>query len=189
MDVAVHRVIFFQVWDFFSMKKDTGLLRHGIRVYWLSKIYELLDTVFMVSRHRVRQISFLHVFHHSTITLLADWCCFISPVPAAVPVLALNSFIHVVMYGYYFLTALYPLHDFTWKKTITLMQMAQFLIAMVHACIGYFYHDFCIYSILYGLSMLLLFSNFYYAAFVKKRGPRSTPAMEKRAEAMDKKVN
>jgi elongation of very long chain fatty acids protein 4 len=151
------------------MDRDEGILRHGMRVYWLSKLFELLDTVYMILRHRIRQISFLHVFHHSTITLLADWCYFISPFPAVVPVLALNSLIHVVMYGYYFLTALYPLHAFTWKKRITQMQITQFILALVHAVLGYMYHGFCLYSLLYGLSMLALFSNFYYVAFIKKK--------------------
>ena len=141
--------------------------------YWLSKLYELLDTLFMILRHRVRQISFLHVFHHSSITLLADWAYFISPIPAVVPVLAMNSMVHVVMYGYYFLTALHPLHEYTWKKRITQMQITQFLLAMLQGAIGYAYHGFCIYCLLYGTSMLVLFSNFYYRAFIVKKQPRA----------------
>lgn len=141
-------------------------------VYWFSKLYELLDTVFMILRHRVKQISFLHVFHHSTITLLADWAYFISPIPAVVPILVLNSAIHVVMYAYYALTALHPLHNFTWKRRITQMQIIQFLIAMVHGYLGYMYHGFCIYALLYGISMLMLFSNFYYRAFFLKQNSR-----------------
>lgn len=147
-------------------------MRHGMFVYWLSKLYELMDTVFMVLRHRVRQISVLHVFHHSTITLLADWSAFLYPIPAAVPVLAMNSFVHVVMYGYYFLTTIYPLHAFSWKRRITQMQMTQFLLAMIQSLIGYLYHGFCIYSVFYGLGMFLLFSNFYYHAFIVKKAPK-----------------
>lgn len=161
-------IIIAQVSDFYSMRKDVWLIQHAMLVYWLSKLYELLDTVFMILRHRGRQISFLHVFHHSSITMLADWAYFLSPIPAVAPILALNSIVHVVMYGYYFLTALYPLHDFAWKKRITQMQITQFLLALAHGSVGYVYHGFCIYCIMYGLSMLLLFSNFYYHAFIKK---------------------
>ena len=53
------------------------------------------------------------------------------------------------------------------------MQMTQFVIAMVHGTYGYLYHGFCIYSILYGLGMLSLFSNFYYRAFIAKKKPRA----------------
>lgn len=148
-----------------------GPLRHGLFVYWMSKFVELLDTIYMMLRHKFRQISFLHVWHHSTITLLADWAYTRSSIPAIVPIVALNSTVHIVMYGYYALTALYPLHDFSWKKRITQMQMIQFIIAILHGTYGYLYHGFCGYSILYGLGMLSLFSNFYYNAFIasKKR--------------------
>ncbi len=53
------------------MEHTEGWLRHGLFVYWISKFVELLDTVYMILRHKSRQISFLHVWHHSTITLLA----------------------------------------------------------------------------------------------------------------------
>ena len=49
------------------------------------------------------------------------------------------------------------------------MQMIQFLVGITHAVLGYLYHTFCIYSIFYGLSMLILFSNFYYHAFIVKK--------------------
>ena len=44
----------------FSRKEDP-LITHAIWVYYMTKYVELLDTVFMILRHRQRQISFLHV--------------------------------------------------------------------------------------------------------------------------------
>lgn len=154
------------------MEHTDGPIRHAMLVYWISKFIELLDTVYMVLRHKRRQISFLHVWHHSSITLLADWAYTRSCWPAITPIIALNSAVHVVMYGYYFLTALFPLHDFTWKKRITQIQIVQFLIGIVHGTYGYLYHGFCIYSVLYGLGMISLFSNFYYHAFLKPRSAK-----------------
>ena len=151
------------------MEHTEGPIRHAMLIYWISKFIELMDTVYMVLRHKRRQISFLHIWHHSTITLLADWAYTRSCWPAIVPIVALNSAVHVVMYGYYFLTALYPLHDFTWKKRITQMQIGQFLIAIVHGVYGYAYRGFCIYSVMYGVGMITLFSNFYYRAFLRPR--------------------
>ena len=49
------------------------------------------------------------------------------------------------------------------------MQMTQFVIAIIHGTYGYLYHSFCIYSILYGVGMFSLFSNFYYRAFIAKK--------------------
>lgn len=168
---------FWHVRDLFSLEQQReGVLHHGFLVYWLSKLYELLDTVFMLLRHKRRQMSFLHVFHHSSITMLADWAFFLSPIPAVAPILALNSMVHVVMYGYYFLTALYPLRDFVWKKRITQLQIVQFVLGLWQAVMGYLYHGFCVYAMLYALSMIVLFSNFYYRAFIVKRGRRSAKA-------------
>ncbi|XP_064389867.1 very long chain fatty acid elongase 7-like [Halichondria panicea] len=158
-----------EVGDIFLMEHTEGWLRHGLFVYWISKFVELLDTVYMILRHKSRQISFLHVWHHSTITLLADWAYTRSSWPALTPILALNSAVHVFMYGYYFLTALHPLHDFTWKKRITQFQMVQFLIGISQAVYGYLYRGFCIYSIGYGAAMLGLFGNYYYYAFIRKK--------------------
>lgn len=80
------------------------------------------------------------------------------------------------MYGYYGLTAVYPLHAFTWKKRITQLQMAQFLFAVGYGTVGYLRHGFCVYSILYPLAMFCLFSNFYYHAFLKTRPVTSRKA-------------
>lgn len=152
--------------DLFLMEHTESWLRHGLFVYWISKFVELMDTIYMILRHKSRQISFLHVWHHSSITMLADWAYTRASWPAIVPVIALNSTVHVFMYGYYFLTAVYPLHDFTWKKRITQFQIIQFLIAILQAVYGYLYRGFCVYSMLYGVIMLALFGNYYYHAFI-----------------------
>ena len=38
-----------------------------IHIYYMSKVVEFLDTVFMALRCKFRQISFLHVYHHASI--------------------------------------------------------------------------------------------------------------------------
>lgn len=44
----------------FSMVPDADV-KHAFYVYLFTKHLELLDTVFMILRHRQRQITFLHV--------------------------------------------------------------------------------------------------------------------------------
>ena len=79
---------------------------YGLFVYWITKYYELLDTVFMLLRHKIRQMSFLHVFHHASMALLSDYSYNYAPYITIAFGLCMNSFVHVVMYGYYALTAL-----------------------------------------------------------------------------------
>lgn len=144
------------------------------RIYWMTKIYELLDTVFMIVRHKSNQISILHVYHHGSMLILSDIGYHYYPYPAMAPYLALNSAVHVVLYLYYGLCALNPSSPPKWKKFLTQFQIIQFALDLVHATIGYIYYTYCIYSIFYGLSMMSLFSNFYYQAYIRKRNPRKS---------------
>lgn len=41
--------------------KENSLVRHAFWVYYMTKYIELMDTVFMILRHRQRQMSLLHV--------------------------------------------------------------------------------------------------------------------------------
>eukprot|EP00656_Telonema_subtile_P054776 TRINITY_DN8265_c0_g1_i2.p1 TRINITY_DN8265_c0_g1~~TRINITY_DN8265_c0_g1_i2.p1 ORF type:complete len:231 (+),score=46.72 TRINITY_DN8265_c0_g1_i2:239-931(+) len=105
--------------------------------YWLfvSKVIELGDTVLMVLRKRHRQISFLHVFHHVTVLLLADFANHLSLGPLMAVSIATNSCVHVVMYFYYFLTAMgWPV---PWKQAVTVMQMVQFVGLTLHGAFAY----------------------------------------------------
>ncbi|KAJ8315914.1 hypothetical protein KUTeg_006548, partial [Tegillarca granosa] len=151
------------------VKEPADYLKPYFKMYYTTKIIELLDTVFMIIRHRSRQISFLHVYHHSTMLLLSDSAYNMYPWPGIAPYLALNSFVHVVLYLYYGLTALFPDKSFPWKKHLTQLQIIQFLILFCHAAVGYLYHGYCVYGLFYGITMTSLFSNFYYQAYMRPR--------------------
>uniref|UniRef100_UPI00398F1439 very long chain fatty acid elongase 4-like isoform X1 n=2 Tax=Pristiophorus japonicus TaxID=55135 RepID=UPI00398F1439 len=144
-------------------------LQHAYFMYWAIKNVELLDTVFMILRHRKRQISFLHIYHHCSMLILSDLTYRYYPWPAIAPFVAFNSLIHVFLYFYYGQSALNPIQRPAWKKRMTQLQISQFLLDLVLATWGYLYHGFCIYSILYGLTMLGLFLNFYRKAFNSKK--------------------
>ena len=77
---------------------------------------ELLDTVFMVVRRRFRQISPLHVYHHSSMLLLSECGYTKYSWPAFAMALMLNSLVHVVLYLYYGLTGIGIRPD--WKVMI-----------------------------------------------------------------------
>ncbi|XP_067671425.1 very long chain fatty acid elongase 5-like [Haliotis asinina] len=150
-------------------KEITEELRFVFWIYYITKIIELMDTVFMVLRHRRRQISFLHVYHHSSMLLLSNLGYLYFPYPCIAVFLSLNSLVHVVLYFYYGLTAVVPNNPPQWRKQLTQMQIIQFLIDFVVAFYGFVYHNFCIYSLFYGITMTSLFSNFYYQAYIRKR--------------------
>ena len=81
--------------------------------------------------------------------------------------LGINCIIHGFLYFYYGQTAFSPGQRPAWKKLLTQMQIVQFYIGLAHVIVGYLYHGFCSYCILYELSMLVLFSKFYYNSYIK----------------------
>nr|CAH7714490.1 unnamed protein product [Callosobruchus chinensis] len=134
------------------------------QVYFWLKILDLLDTVFFVLRKSYRQVSFLHLYHH-TVMLLGIWfgMTFFAGGDGIWLVLV-NGFVHTVMFLYYFLAAYDPI----WKKNITI-QFLFFTLKFSHL----FIQKDCEYpklaSILFvpqNLFMLCLFSDFYLKTYV-----------------------
>ena len=112
---------------------------------------------------------FSQVYHHASILLLSDYAYHFTPWPAIGVMLGMNSFVHVFLYFYYGQSALYPTQRPQWRKTLTQLQMFQFVVGIVHSSFGYAHHGFCIFSIFYGFTMLALFGNFYFHAYIKAR--------------------
>lgn len=138
-------------------------------VFWLLKLYELLDTVLVVLRQGRRQMIFLTIFYHICGVLLADWAYFTSPIPAIVPLLAVNSTLHMVTYGYFCLT----LSNEKWKckiflKRIMQVQMVQLAIFVLYSAIGAYLSDASVYtfSLFYSLSLL---AAYYYQSYLAPR--------------------
>jgi len=64
-----------------------------------------LDTVIMIFEGRLRQVSFLHVYHHVTISSYSFAILWLSPESDAYFSLAGSIYIHVLMYSYYLLAS------------------------------------------------------------------------------------
>ena len=77
-------------------------------VYFLNKFVEFADTFFFIARKKFRNVNRLQLIHHSIMPiftfLIIRW------VPGGHETFAamFNSFIHIIMYSYYFLAALGP---------------------------------------------------------------------------------
>lgn len=106
-------------------------------VYWylMSKILDLMDTVFFVLRKKWSQVSALHLYHHSSVPLCVWLAVCYAPtagVNGIFPII--NSAVHVLMYTYYALSALGPKVQkyLWWKRYITIIQLAQFVVFFVY---------------------------------------------------------
>ncbi|KAG5683324.1 hypothetical protein PVAND_012610 [Polypedilum vanderplanki] len=143
-------------------------------LYYISKIVEFCDTMFFILRKKNTQLSFLHVYHHSSVFVLSWVVMKWTPSGSVISALKLNSFVHIVMYSYYGLAAVGPhmAKYLTWKKHLTKIQIIQFLIAfyiaasnMLNGCQYPIGLKIC--ALFYAVSYLILFGNFYWKSYLK----------------------
>jgi len=141
-------------------------------MFYISKILDFFDTITIVLQKKWKQLSFLHVYHHSSVFMFYwlnvraayDGDIFLT--------ILLNGSIHTVMYTYYFLAM--HTKDIWWKRYLTMMQMVQFSCMLLQAVlmmangdasfpprltVGYF---------AYICTMFGLFLNFYLQSYTKK---------------------
>ncbi|XP_029174303.1 elongation of very long chain fatty acids protein 7-like isoform X2 [Nylanderia fulva] len=121
----------------FVISNNPMSLRMAEWIWWMVilKIIELADTVIFIARKKYNQTSFLHVYHH-TITVSSVWiACKYAPGGMWTFVFLPNCVVHVFMYTYYFCACLGPKMQkiiTPWKKYMTLLQLIQFVIMMIH---------------------------------------------------------
>ena len=160
----------------FSTDKKSLVL---LEVYWwlrLLRIADYLDTVFFVLRKKFNQVSTLHVIHHCLVVFDCWFWQRIGTDGHTSFIICLNTFVHIIMYTYYFFSAFGPRFQRYpwWKKYLTQLQITQFIIAIIHGAIPLFYD--CGYPRLYvylampqGVLFLYLFVQFYVDAYNEKR--------------------
>jgi len=156
--------------------------------YYFSKFVDFFDSFLFLLRKKFTHLSTLHVVHHGIMPLTSwfgirfvggghtTFCGF------------LNMGVHIIMYFYYFMSAMGPAVQkyLWWKRYLTTLQMVQFVTFFVHACFPLFFEcDFpkiFSYVILFhGALFFVLFANFYIQAYIKKG--------RKKAEAAKTDIN
>ncbi|KAK2565418.1 Elongation of very long chain fatty acids protein 4, partial [Acropora cervicornis] len=142
-------------------------------VYWLSKFVEYFDTFFFILRKKNNQVTFLHVYHHTSMCIL--WWIVCKYIPAYFGA-ACNCFVHVMMYAYYGLSAIGPhMRPYLWwKRYITKLQLMQFMLVTVHASYAIqnncgFPNGFLWLQSGYMCSLFALFLNFYSKTYTNKK--------------------
>jgi hypothetical protein len=93
-----------------------------VQLFILSKIPELVDTVFLVLKRK--PVIFLNWYHHITV-LLFCWHSYVTEAAYGLFFIAMNYTVHAVMYGYFALMALKILPKWFPSWIITIMQISQ----------------------------------------------------------------
>ncbi|XP_072744134.1 very long chain fatty acid elongase 4-like [Anoplolepis gracilipes] len=115
----------------YSYNYTTMRLRNWLWYFFLLKILDYVETGVFILRKKNNQVSRLHLYHHVT-TLIVAWINlrYLVIGPTAL-ICLINSFIHVIMYTYYFLAVWGPKIQkaiLPMKQWITISQMVQFVI-------------------------------------------------------------
>ncbi|CAL1544807.1 unnamed protein product [Lymnaea stagnalis] len=177
--------IFCDGMDKYQFNDDSGLYVSVGWLFFISKLIEFLDTIFFVLRKKNSQITFLHVYHHATMTVFTWLGVKFLPGGTNVIYPLINSFIHAVMYTYYGLSAFGPgMRKYLWwKKYLTKMQISQFVIFLSQGVLNAMYD--CPFSkafvyavFIYTFTILLLFINFYVRAYVQSPRPAKPGTVE-----------
>jgi len=156
---------------------DDGLqISFVFYVFFLQKLWEFMDTWLFIIRKSFRQITFLHLFHHSSITVVVG-----SILPFEfngdmyLPIL-LNSCVHILVYLHYLLTS-FGIRSF-WSPYLTALQLGQFSCILTQSLLAYFEGPLCgspdfvkILLIIYMGSMWLLFWAFFMQRYVLNQQP------------------
>ncbi|XP_077393483.1 ELOVL fatty acid elongase 8a [Festucalex cinctus] len=158
---------------------DSVLALRMASVCWLfyfSKYIEFCDTIFFILRKKNRQLTFLHVYHHSTMILNCWVGLKYTPGGQSFMSGLVNSLVHVAMYFYYGLAAFGPSMSkyLWWKHYLTILQLLQFFLVTLHTVYNLFadcnYPDALnLIVFFYALTLIALFSHFYYRSYITSR--------------------
>lgn len=167
-----------------STSPEAMRVARGVYIYFLAKITELLDTIFFVLRKKERQITFLHMYHHTVMPMISWGATKYYPGGHGTLIGVINSFVHIIMYSYYMLAAMGPgLRKYLfWKKYITTLQMLQFCIAFLHSSQLLFYDcgyprwSVCL-TLPNAIFFYFLFADFYNKAYDKGDGKKDKKMM------------
>mmetsp|Transcript_33787 Transcript_33787/g.82863 ORF Transcript_33787/g.82863 Transcript_33787/m.82863 type:complete len:279 (-) Transcript_33787:266-1102(-) len=150
--------------------------------YWfyLSKFWELLDSVIIVLKKR--PLIFLHWYHHWT-ALILSWYNLESVWPQFWVCVLFNALVHTFMYYYYAERALG--HDKWWKRYLTQLQLMQFMLFVSATSVNVvlktaYAHYGCLGSLsapvlnaLWIVTLIVLFGKFYMDTYKNKKQARA----------------
>merc|ERR1711937_1103642 len=161
-----------------SFKSENPPVANVLWLFYVSKILDFVDTFFIVIGKKWKQLSFLHVYHHTTIFLFYWLNSNVFYDGDIYLTIVLNGFIHTVMYTYYFI-CMHTKDKETgksipiwWKSYLTLMQLIQFVTMMsqgtylvINGCDTLSIRITATY-VVYILSLFFLFAQFFVQSYM-----------------------
>ncbi|CAG9859802.1 unnamed protein product [Phyllotreta striolata] len=164
-------------------------------MYYLSKFTEFMDTILFVLRKKDNQVTNLHLYHHC-IMPIGSWIAVKYVPDSTMTFLGLiNSFIHIIMYTYYMLSAIGPEMQkyLWWKKYVTVLQLVQFVLCLmnnVHAALfGCLPIAISWWNISQSTLFFLMFFDFYKQAYNKKSSKITTNGITKNTDLKNNCIN
>jgi elongation of very long chain fatty acids protein 4 len=184
----------YQVWPCNAFLTENPPVLNVLYLFYLSKLWDFWDTFFMIINKKWDQLTFLHVYHHSSIFLFYWLNTRVNYDGDIYLTIVLNGAIHTVMYTYYFICMhtkvpkkwlnQETLNKFPrgasvpiwWKSILTRNQMIQFCVMITQASV-LLYKECAMpakiitqYYMVYIFTMLFLFAQFFIKSYVKPKG-------------------
>lgn len=89
----------------YTCMSSTSQTAFASYLYFLLKIFDLIETVVFVMRKKFAQISLLHVYHHLAVLVGVYLSLLVAPGGHSTFIGFGNLIVHAVMYAYYFASA------------------------------------------------------------------------------------
>lgn len=164
--------------------EGSTIIQYTVACFYFQKFWEFLDTFIFLVRKSYRQVTFLHVYHHSSITLVVAMYAMFDTSGDTLLAVFLNSFVHVLMYGHYFLSSI-GIKNAPWKAYLTSLQLIQFLLIAAQSFMAWNYGPdrgfpdwMKATMIFYMITMLTLFGNFFVKSYMTPKSPKKATKAE-----------
>ncbi|XP_052749579.1 elongation of very long chain fatty acids protein AAEL008004-like [Galleria mellonella] len=137
--------------------------------YMVTKVLDLFDTVFFIIRKKYDHVTFLHMYHHVFMVVIAWLCLKYDPSDHWAFMASINCIIHGIISTHYGITSLGPGYEkyIWWKKYLTLVQSIQFVLVIAHLIVQVFISACPLHSSTYWIGLanfilfMLHFTDFY----------------------------
>lgn len=107
-----------------SSPPSRGLLWYFVYLFYLTKYWELLDTLLQMVKGKRPPSFFFHMWHHTVYLMICYYYCQHRS-SLAILAVCINGSVHILMYFYYYLVSAGRVPK--WKRYITQVQIVQFV--------------------------------------------------------------
>lgn len=133
-----------------------GVTGYWITIFCISKVPELIDTLFIVLRKQ--KLIFLHWFHHATVLIYA-WYSYHDWTASGRWFVFMNYTVHAMMYTYYAFRALRFRIPLSIQITVTVFQLSQMIVGCFVNYKAFVYKE-------SGVSCKVAYSNIFWSFFM-----------------------